>query len=209
VNLNKEQIITMIAQGIPGVQIAAALGVDESYISQLKADPEIQAEVSKQAASLTAADIAFDDLLQTAEQKALERIEKNLHFASLGQAMMAFRTLNGAKKRRDASLPGAANASTTINVNLTLPAQNIVNYITNTRNEIVEVEGKTMISATVSSLDSILAARAGTGKIPTGALPAITDVERAADRLDVLSVPRQQATRAPRRLPTELSVDIL
>lgn len=207
-NLGKEQIISMLAQGIPTSQIAAALGVDDSYISQLKADPEVQQQVAEQAAAATVKDLAFDELLESAEEKALERIEKNIHFANMGQALAAFRVLNGAKKRREASLT-ALSGTTAVTVNLTLPAINIVNYTTNRNNEIVEVEGKTMISASVRSLDSILAQRAGERQ---AALPRVTDIEQAAARLDQLAPPRSDRAASGRQrvqLPAALSADML
>lgn len=207
-NLGKEQIITMLAQGIPTSQIAAALGVDDSYISQLKADPVVQQQVAEQAAAVTLKDMEFDELLESAEEKALERIEKNIHFANMGQALAAFRVLNGAKKRREASLNSAIGAAA-VQVNLTLPAINIVNYTTNRNNEIVEVEGKTMISASVRSLDSILAQRASE-RAP--ALPRVTDIEQAAARLDVLAPPRSDRAATGRQraqLPAALSADML
>lgn len=207
-NLGKEQIISMLAQGIPTSQIAAALGVDDSYISQLKADPEVQQQVAEQAAAATVKDLAFDELLESAEEKALERIEKNVHFANMGQALAAFRVLNGAKKRREASLI-ALSGTTAVTVNLTLPAINIVNYTTNRNNEIVEVEGKTMISASVRSLDSILAQRAGDRQ---AALPRVTDIEQAAARLDQLAPPRSDRAVSGRQraqLPAALSADML
>ena len=207
-NLGKEQIISMLAQGIPTSQIAAALGVDDSYISQLKADPEVQQQVAEQAAAVTLKDMEFDELLESAEEKALERIEKNIHFANMGQALAAFRVLNGAKKRREASLT-ALSGTTAVTVNLTLPAINVVNYTTNRNNEIVEVEGKTMISASVRSLDSILAQRAGDRQ---AALPRITDIEQAAARLDQLAPPRSDRATSGRQraqLPAALSADML
>ena len=207
-NLGKEQIISMLAQGIPTSQIAAALGVDDSYISQLKADPEVQQQVAEQAAAVTLKDMEFDELLESAEEKALERIEKNIHFANMGQALAAFRVLNGAKKRREASLT-ALSGTTAVTVNLTLPAINVVNYTTNRNNEIVEVEGKTMISASVRSLDSILAQRAGDRQ---AALPRVTDIEQAAARLDQLAPPRSDRAASGRQraqLPAILSADML
>jgi hypothetical protein len=98
-------------------------------------------------------------------------------------------------------MPGAEASAVTVNVNLTLPAQAMSRYVTNSANEIVEVEGKTMITATAKSLDQILAARAANNPVP-----AITSMEKAAARLENLMPPMP---RAPRRLPAELSPDIL
>ena len=141
----KEQAVALLAQGLSTSQVAAACGVSDSYISQLKAEPETQEAISSAAASATMVDMAFDSRLESAESLALERIEKTLSFANMGQALSAFRILNGARKRKDASL--APSQSVTVNVSLTLPAQASARYVINNSNEIVEVEGKTLIKA--------------------------------------------------------------
>ena len=195
----KEYAISLIAQGIPTSQVAAACGVDDSYISQLKADPEVQQRVAEARAEHVVADSQFDNTLERAEALALEKIEKNLPFANMGQALAAFRILNGARRRKDQFAQTEPNVSVT--VALTLPQAAIPRYITNTKNEIIEVEGQTMLSATPKTLDDILSARA------TGALlPKINELEKAASRLEHLSVPRSSISR---KLPPELSPDML
>ena len=201
VNINKDHAITLLAQGISTSQVAAAIGCDDSYISQLKADPEVQQKIAEMSATQTLADVNFDSTLERAESLALEKIEKNLPFATLGQAMAAFRVLNGARRRKDGVVnPGAGG--TTINVNLTLPAAALPRYVTNAQSEIVEVEGKTMISATAKSIDQILAARAGN----SANLPTVTALEKAASRLGSLS---PLAPQRARKSPLILSPDIL
>ena len=195
----KDYAISLIAQGIPTSQVAAACGVDDSYISQLKADPEVQQRVAEARAEHVVADSQFDNTLERAEALALEKIENNLPFANIGQALAAFRILNGARRRKDQFAQTEHNVSVT--VALTLPQAAIPRYITNTKNEIIEVEGQTMLSATPKTLDDILSARA------TGALlPKITELEKAASRLEHLSVPRSSISR---KLPPELSPDML
>lgn len=205
-NATKEQIISLLSQGIPAAQVAAAAGVSESYISQLRADPELSTLIASGAAESTTRDIAFDNTLERAELMALEKIEKNLPFANMGQAMAAFRILNSARKRKDA-FAAPADQSTTITVNLTLPAAASARYVVNSANEIVEVEGQTMITATAKSLDTLLASRAGAQLQQ----PQLTTLNRAGNILAGVSsqtsafIPKQSA----RRLPLALSADIL
>lgn len=205
-NATKEHIIALLAQGISATQVAAAAGVSESYISQLRADPELSSLIASKGTAQLEADVVFDNTLERAELMALEKIEKNLPFANMGQAMAAFRILNGARKRADA-FAAPADQSTNITVNLTLPASAAARYVVNTSNEIVEVEGQTMITATAKSLDSLLASRA------SGALtqPKLTTLNRAASLLTQISPfnNMQPAGRSARRLPPALSADIL
>lgn len=197
----KEHAINLLAQGIPTSQVAAAVGVSDSYISQLKADEEVQRQIAERQAAHSIADSNFDSTLERAEAMALEKIEKNLPFANMGQALAAFRILNGARRRKDELVQ--KDTAVSVTVNLTLPANNIPKYITNQANEIIEVEGKTMISASAKTLDQILAARSGSDHKQ---LPQTTAVEKAAQMLGSLApLPRRQAVKSP--LP--LSPDIL
>lgn len=200
-SLNKDYAITLLAQGVGTSQVAAAIGCDDSYVSQLKADPEVQRQIAERTAQTTIQDVKFDDTLERAEMLALEKIEKNLPFATLGQAMAAFRTLNGARRRKDGGI--TTENITAVTVNLTLPASSIPQYITNSRSEIVEVEGKTMISATPKTLDSILAAKAADKGVN---LPQVTAIEKAANMLESIKLPTRQA---PRRTPATLSIESL
>jgi hypothetical protein len=149
--IDKTLVIKYLAQGIPTSQIAMAAGCDESYISQLKADPEIQAQMAQHAAEVTIKDMNFDETLESAEELALSRIQKSLGFANMGQALSAFRILNTARRRKDGP---AVSGAVTVNVNLTLPASALPRYVPNANNEIVEVEGKTLVSATPRGLDN-------------------------------------------------------
>ena len=196
----KEHAIQLLAQGIPTSQVAAAVGVSDSYISQLKADEEVQRAISEKQAAHSIADSNFDDTLERAESLALEKIEKNLPFANMGQALAAFRILNGARRRKDEVLQ--KDTAISVTVNLTLPANNIPRYITNQANEIIEVEGKTMLSASAKTLDQILAARAGETQL---VLPQTTAVEKAAQMLGTLApLPRRNAAKSPLPLSPEI-----
>ena len=199
--IDKPTVIRYLAQGLSTSQIAGAVGCDESYISQLKADPEIQQQVQAQLAEATVKDVNFDDLLDTAEEKALRRIDASIGFAPLPQALAAFRVLNSARRRKDG--PAVAPTTTTVNVVLTLPENALPRYVVNKANEIVEVEGRTMASATPAALNTILQEKG----MATDKLAAAQSrvLEQAAARLSSLSIIPQ---RKPRTLAS-LSIDML
>lgn len=199
--IDKPTVVRYIAQGLSTSQIAGAVGCDESYISQLKADPEIQQQVQAQLAEATVKDVNFDDLLETAEEKALRRIDASIAFAPLPQALAAFRVLNSARRRKDG--PAVAPSTTTVNVVLTLPENAIPRYVVNSSNEIVEVEGRTMATATPAALNNILQSNGVTSdKIAAAQSKAL---EQAAARLSSLSIIQR---RQPRTL-SSLSVDMI
>lgn len=199
----KEHAILLLSQGIPTSQVAAACGVSDSYISQLKADPEIQTQIAEKQAAHSIADMQFDDDLETAENMALQKIKSNIAFANMGQAIAAFRILNTARRRADPVV--TADAAVSVTVNLTLPQSAVPRYVTNANNEIIEVEGKTMLSATAKNLDQILAEKHG----KVSSLPQTTAAERAANILDKLSTPKSFLQRAAPRSPIPVSPDML
>lgn len=196
----KEHAILLLAQGIPTSQVAAACGVDDSYISQLKADPEVQDRIRESQAAASVADITFDETLEQAESLALEKIKRNLPLANMGQALAAFKILNSARRRSDPAT--RADPTIAVTVNLTLPQIAVPKYVTNSANEIVEVDGRVMLSATAKNLEAILASK---GKALQAPNPQLT---RAAEMLDRLSVP---AALVPvsRRAPRLISPDVL
>lgn len=206
-NSTKEHIISLLSQGISATQVAAACGVSESYVSQLRADPELSSLIAAQATGKIEADVVFDNTLERAELMALEKIEKNLPFANMGQAMAAFRILNSARKRKDV-FGAVLDQSTTVTVNLTLPAAASARYVVNSANEIVEVEGQTMVTATAKSLDQLLADRSGAAMQQ----PKLTTLTRAANLLSNIAMgpsSKQATNRTVRRLPVALAADIL
>ena len=189
-SVDQSRVIKYLSQGIGTKQIADALGCDESYISQLRSDPDIQAKVEELQANYAVKDASFDEALDRAEEMALERIEKTLPFANTSQALAAFRILNTARRRKDGPVTPEVHVT---NVVLQLPAAAAPRYILNDRSEIVEVEGKTMVAANPHQLPALLEKKTGKTLLPT-----VTDLDKAATRLAVLS----PTGRAPRKLPS-------
>jgi transcriptional regulator with XRE-family HTH domain len=202
-NLIQTESLRMLAQGISPVQVAATLGVDPSYISQLMADEDFRSALELQKVERVQEDLDHDKKLDKAEGEYLDRITEKSKFANLQQSMQAFKILNGARRRRDTSV---ANASIQIGaiVNIHLPASAAPQYVVNAKNEIVEVEGKTMVSATPRRLDEILAIRNGnTEQQKRAQLPGVTRVERAAvaiEKLDNKPIKRLTRNTAPEDL---------
>jgi len=201
--VDREQVINLLANGVPTSHIASAVGCDDSYISQLRQDPEVQSKVAEKRTASLAADLSFDETLDSAERLALEKINQTLRFANLGQALKAFQILNHANKRND-QRPQNPSSGSTVSVVLQLPASISPQYLMDPQARIVEVEGRTMLTASPQSLDQVLAARASA----KGTIPSITAVERAANRLGALTMP-VPAKAVKNVLGSKLTVDML
>lgn len=183
----RPQILQMLALGMQPVQVAATLGVSDSLISQLLSDEDFSAELEGKRVEVAQADLEYDNKIDSVEATFLDRIEQKAPLANLQQSLQAFAVLNKAKRRKDSAINRGTPQVGTV-VNLQLNVSLIPQYLTNGKNEIVEVEGKSMVSATPKKLDEILQIRKGEQpKEKHKLLPGITKVERAAGVLDVIS----------------------
>lgn len=200
--IDKRQVAALLAKGVSTSHVAATVGCEDSYISQLLHDPEVLEFMQAEKEAVSAKDAAFDEMLMETEEQALELIKQRLPFANMQTALQTFRTLNAAHKRKEARIGPAP--STVVQVNLTLPASAHVHYVTNARQEIIEVEGRTMLSATPQSIEALVAARlADKGD---KVIPKVTALEQAAIKLEGLT---PLPSRAPRKSPISLSVENL
>ena len=194
----RQNALQLLGQGVSPSQAAAALGVSESQISQYLSDEDFAAELAAQRASATAEDLAYDEKLDRVEEEFLGRIEQKAAFANLQQSLQAFKILNVAKRRKDSRIAPTSTGGGTI-VNITIPIAVIPQYITNSKNEIVEVEGKTMVSASPKQLDELLKQR-GSSALQQETPIGLTKAQRAEDTLQILN-PRPQRKPVKRAIP--------
>ena len=203
--IDKKKVASYLVQGVGTEAIAGALGCEPSYISQLREDPEVLALMETTTSGLTVQDVEFDERLARTEANALSLIERNLPFANPHTALATFKVLNSANRRKSAI---QQNNAVAVNVTLILPQSALPNYVTNERKEIIEVEGRTMLSATPRSMEALADARASRD---AKNVPKITAVEQAAARLSSLA-PRVSAPRvSPLAVfkPSSVTVDQL
>lgn len=151
----KDRIVEMLVQGIPGSAIAAAIGVSESYVSQLSSDEDVAAQVLEAQERLAAQDNEYDTKLDKVEDQFLDRIDEKSRFANLQQSLQAFKILNSARRRKESRAIQNQQQSAVV-VPIILPVQVVPNFVMNSSSEIVEVQGRTMIAATVKNIDEVL-----------------------------------------------------
>jgi transcriptional regulator with XRE-family HTH domain len=204
----KESAQELLALGLAPSQVANTLGVTESYISQLMANEDFAAEVQAHRVEASQKNLKYDARLNKIEEGFLNRIEEKLPMANLGQSLQAFRVLNNAKRRKESEQTQHGSQISQV-VHITLPATMIPQFIKNANNEIIEVEGQTMISATPKGLENILAKRT------QAALPAptneevlathlkLTGLERARETLDAVRPVKQVSRAVPKHLDLE------
>lgn len=154
INHTIQAIIKYAGRGFRQVEIAKAVGVEESYVSQVLSTPEYAALVEQFAVAQSEENEKFDEKLDKVEATALDIVSRKLNMATnLRDALNAATRLNAMKRRRDTA-PATRAPQATI-VPLILPQVVAVKYIANQQSEIVEVEGRTMLSATPASLEGL------------------------------------------------------
>lgn len=192
----EQQVLEKLSRGWTQTQIAKSLGVDDSYVSQIANDPDNAEYVQVRAAESETKNQRFDDELDAGEEAFLRNIKMRSVGANLQQSLAAFKILNSAKRRRDTA-PHAEKAPATV-VNITLPAIGAVKYIQNAAAEIVEVEGRTMISARPDQLPALMMAKLG--RVPAEQKREVVAEERMKRAEEVLASVEH---RTRRRIPLD------
>lgn len=159
---NARKALDLLGSGVQPVQVAAAIGVSESYISQLLADEQFQLAVAqKRYDSLLAAserDASYDAI----EDELLQKLKTSLAFMTkTGEILAAIKVINGAKRRGASSTVGASSQSQV--VQLVLPAGVRARFAQDAQGQVVEVQTDTgshsLLTATSSGVKQLLAAQ--------------------------------------------------
>lgn len=140
-----------LAQGATTSEIARSLGLSSSAVSQIKSSQNFASVNDKYA--------HMDDLMDSVEMRLVERFNQLLDSGLLSMGakdiLTAFRTINGAKRR---SLH-EGGPSTVINetkvVRLQLPESFMHKMIRNENNEIIAVDGKSLITIDPTKLGDL------------------------------------------------------
>lgn len=165
---NEERAIAMLGSGIPQNQVALALGVTESMISQMMSGEEFAVAVNDLRFKSLSRNTAIDDKYLQLEEQLQNKLEKVLPLiAKPRDVIMALTAINNAK-RRGAQIQDTAGTRSTQIVNLSLPVSIVNQYVSNGNNQIVEVrdesgKSQSLITASSSSLDRLSEEVLGTG----------------------------------------------
>lgn len=140
----KDKIRDLLGAGVSQVQVANALGVEESYVSQLMADDRFREEVQTLRAAKATEYIEVDGKIEDLEKMALDKMIKLMPFeTNLMKAAKIFQIANGAKKKAEAAV-NSQPASTVVNI--TLPQSTIVNFKMSSDKQVVEVGGRSLVT---------------------------------------------------------------
>ena len=179
----QEKIIELLGRGIPATQVAAAVGCDVSYVSQLLADESVTSQVMSLRATHFSRFAEQDSSLDAAEAAALTKVANLIQYIQRpGEAINAYKVLNAAKRRTSGPLQEAAPAQTLV---LDLPEASRVRFTVSADRQVIEIEGHSLTTMPARTLASRLearnAARLLSTEVPTSLLPALAIPSKRAE----------------------------
>jgi transcriptional regulator with XRE-family HTH domain len=153
----RERVIELLGAGVTQSQVAAALGVEESYVSQLMSEEEVRAEVSNLRATKAAGYIQVDGTIENLEEVALERITRLLPMeANLMKALKVFQVMNAAKKKSESSIAPQQPANI---VTINLPQQALVTFQMSSDKQVIDIAGRSLTTMPSHQLQARLKER--------------------------------------------------
>lgn len=146
----RRDIALNMAAGKKDSEIAELLGITQSYIAQLQNDAAFKAMLASYNGQEAEADILRDRKLDEIQDGVLEIIHGNIPIfvKSTKDAISLFKMANEAK-RSTGKLDRSTNANTVVQVNMPTFLINectVVEHKTNENNEVIEVDGRALIT---------------------------------------------------------------
>lgn len=141
----EDRIVELLGAGISAAVVAATVGCDPSYISQLGAREDIAQRIAELRAKKASEYVQHDSDIHELEKEALVKIGRLLPMQTdLMKVVQTFKVLNAAKKSSDIGVT-ANSAQPQAVVTLTLPAAAHIHFKLTTDQQVVEIEGRSMV----------------------------------------------------------------
>ena len=176
----ESRALELLGQGVAPAQVAAALGVTSSAISQLLSDPVFAEKVASLRFENLRAHSARDALYDALEDTLLEKLADCIPLMyKPAEVLKAVQVINAAKRRGTAA-PITAEASGNVVVNITLPQVAVSKFVTDINNQVIQAGSQQLLTIQSGSLMKQLAPPApasqkGNNNVTTkNALPQIS-----------------------------------
>lgn len=152
------RILTLLGQGVEPNIVASAIGVSESYISQLISDPVFSAQVYELRYRTLAKHSTRDQAYDETEDMLLEKLKNMIPMMfNPMQVLAAIRVINQAK-RRGAGFQPASQTQAPV-VALTIPVQIIQQFRKDSNNQVIEAGQQTLITVQSGNMNKLLEQR--------------------------------------------------
>ena len=148
--VNQKRAAKLVSQGLPNHLIAKILECDESYISQLRSDPDFCATVSKLGSKQLEDNELASTRIANMRNRAIGKLEESIDFITKPLELVAvIEKLDSIMERetvREALAKGGIHGPANVNnvVQLTLPQGHNFSFTLSTNREVIEVDGRTL-----------------------------------------------------------------
>ena len=156
----QDKILDLLSRGLSQAEVSRALGVSESYISQLLAEPDFKADLEKLRAARATIHSEIDDKYDKVEKTVVDRLSEII--STKVQLLPPSELLKIAKfaneaKRRHAPVDPSTQQRQLPTIVINLPSANIpqLQVVTSPNNEVLEIGGQSLVPmATKTLLDN-------------------------------------------------------
>ena len=164
----RDRALTLLGNGIPHSAVAAALGVDASYITQLMSDEDFSEKVTEAKFTTLSKYNEHDSSIDALESKILVKMSESLPFMTKPlELLKSFQVLNSAKRKGHATAEPVTTKQTI--VQLILPEITLQKFQSNIHNQVVQVGERSLVT------------------MPSKQLLQITEVKNVESRIEKLS----------------------
>lgn len=172
ISSSESRALQLLGQGIGPEQVASAVGLSTSRISQLLSDPEFAAQVAELRFNNLQKHNERDNRYDELEDKLLEKMKNCIPLMYKPQEVLRAIQVINAAKRRGVSAPDHITQQTTV-VSLQMPVQVINQYKLDSNKQVLEAGQQTLLTAQSSHLQEMLAKRKEAQNVlSSSALPA-------------------------------------
>ena len=153
----EERALTLLGQNVPPAQVASAIGVSESMISQLVSKPEFSAKVFELRYKNLIRHNARDDVYDNIEDSLANKLKDLLPLMMRPMEVLKAISVINAVKRRGMSSPDSLIAQKQV-VQLVMPVQIIKHFTTNINNQIIKAGDKDLTTVQSGAMQNLLEA---------------------------------------------------
>ena len=177
--MSRDRVIELLSFGYSQTVVASAVGVTDSYVSQVLSEEGVRDSVAQARTARLATHVTTDDSIDAIERDALAKVRSLLPFITDPmKAVRVFQVMNAASRKVTGAPVGNQQSSAPI-VNLTLPAGANVMFKLSSDKQVTEVDGRSLATLPASALSSRLSER-------KEQRTAITDQSSASQLLEQL-----------------------
>lgn len=162
------RVLKLMSAGCTAVQTAHAIGIDESYVSQLSCEEDFQLQVAEALKKDMERAIEVDKNYGDIEKRLSDRLRELLPMiTSADQILRILKFANEAKRRTQNVIPDGANGyngngNNTLGGNIVrLVLPNIITqvFVTNPNNEVVAVNQRELVTLDSKSMEGFVKAK--------------------------------------------------